>query len=239
MIDLHYHLALNPDPLVLEALASKELFTLAVTESPASFMKLWNKYRDIPRLRIGLGLHPLLASKATNLDLEDFKSYVKLTNYVGEVGLDFSIKGFDEKEKQIEIFRRIAIILSGKRKLVSVHSRKAGGETLEVLQENNCNMVVFHWYTGTLKILQQILDAGYYFSINSAMTRNAKGQRIISRIPRDRVLTETDGPFVKVNGHSATPIDVLIVEKYLSNLWGISREAVGLVVKENLLRLIG
>lgn len=239
MIDLHYHLSLSPSPRVLNALSKKDLFVLAVTESPSSFEALWNKHKQMPRLRIGLGLHPLLAPRITSSDIERFIRQLEHTNYVGEVGLDFSWVAGDVKAKQIGIFNKITEVLSGKRKLLSIHSRKADREALEILKTNNCKMAVFHWYTGPLRLIPAIVEAGFYFSVNPAMIRSAKGQKALSTMPKERILTETDGPSVKIGNRPAIPTDVSIVERYLSDLWGIDQEVVEQTIKQNLLRLIG
>ena len=81
--------------------------------------------------------------------------------------------------------------------------------------------VIFHWYTGTIKALSAALEAGHYFSVNPAMFRNKKGQPIVNHIPSDRILTETDGQFVKIGSRAAVPADVQVVEQSLSEIWQV------------------
>ena len=80
---------------------------------------------------------------------------------------------------------------------MSVHSRKAEKEVFELLQEYEIKNVIFHWYSGPLNLIDKIIDAGYYFSINEAMTVSISGRKIINKIPQNRILTESDAPFNK------------------------------------------
>ena len=75
------------------------------------------------------------------------------------------------------------------------------------------------------------LEAGCYFSVNPAMLKSDRGRALIMDIPRDRLLTETDGPFVKSHGRPATPTDVQQVVEGLAALWGVEPdEAAGAII---------
>ena len=80
---------------------------------------------------------------------------------------------------------------------MSVHSRKAENEVLDILKKHSVKNVIFHWYTGPLGLIEDIVNAGYYFSINEAMTKTISGKKIIDKIPQNRILTETDFPYNK------------------------------------------
>lgn len=82
-------------------------------------------------------------------------------------------------------------------KLVSVHSRKAEKELLALLLEYRIPNVIFHWYSGRISLITKIISAGYYFSVNEAMTKSTNGRRILSTIPKERILTESDAPYNK------------------------------------------
>lgn len=99
---------------------------------------------------------------------------------------------------------------------------------LDLLTESGAGPVIFHWYSGPLKVLDGLLEAGHYCSFNPAMVRSKKGQEIIRRVPRHRALAETDGPFVKVGRRQANPGDIRIVYEHLSELW---EEPIDTVVK--------
>jgi TatD DNase family protein len=86
-------------------------------------------------------------------------------------------------------------VLSGNKKIISVHSRKAERELLNLLIEYKIENVIFHWYSGPINLIPSIVEQGYYFSVNEAMTLTTSGNKIISTIPNDRILTESDAPY--------------------------------------------
>lgn len=55
--------------------------------------------------------------------------------------------------------------------------------------------MIFHWYSGAVGLISDIIEQGYYFSINEAMTLSKNGQAIIEKIPKERILTESDAPY--------------------------------------------
>jgi TatD DNase family protein len=97
---------------------------------------------------------------------------------------------------------------------------------------------IFHWYSGSIGVLTHAIALGHYFSVNPAMLKSPNGQRIIARIPRNRLLTETDGPFVSVDGQPAEPHHVRLVEEGVAQMWGVSAPEVRRIVAENFRTLV-
>lgn len=102
------------------------------------------------------------------------------------------------------MLRKILECLSGERKIISVHSRRAERELYRLLREYDIKNVIFHWYSGPLGLIKEIEAAGYYFLINEAMTCSRKGHAIIEMMSRTRILTETDAPYNEKNDIAAT-----------------------------------
>lgn len=138
----------------------------------------------------------------------------------------------------MESFRLIAKLLSSQPKFVTLHSRGAERDVLTVLKEFRVSRAVFHWYSGPLNLIDEALEDGHYFSVNPAMTESTKGQKIIACLPRERVLTETDGPYVKIDGKPVEPADVNIVEQFLSHRWNMPLNEARRTVWENFRRLL-
>jgi TatD DNase family protein len=221
MLDGHCHLDRYEDPKATAAEAvQRGVFTIAVTNLPSHFRIGLPHVRGLPRIRLALGLHPLAVADQVR-ERELFRELLGLTSFVGEVGLDFSREGRDTRDSQLASFRFVAQCIGSDSKVVSLHSRHAESAVLEILTEFKIPMAIFHWYSGSLSVLDKALSRGHFFSVNPAMVRSEKGKRIIGRIPLDRLLTETDGPYVKINGVSARPWDTLLVENHLSLLWNI------------------
>lgn len=195
MIDVHCHFDMMPNP---EAyVRQKEEMgdvVIGMTNLPSHFQMGQPYIMHYKHIRLGLGFHPLLAAENKN-ELPLFKRMVDETSYIGEIGLDFSREGYASKEEQITVLKEILTTLRGKRKIVSVHSRRAEKELLGLLREFNIENVIFHWYSGSVSLIPAILERGYYFSINEAMTLSHSGKSIIDKIPQDRILMETDAPY--------------------------------------------
>lgn len=195
MIDTHCHFDIMSNP---EAyIYAKEVvgdIVIGMTNLPSHFCIGEPYIRSFKHVRLALGLHPLLAADKQN-ELQIFKNNIEKTSYIGEIGLDFSKSGISTKEIQISVLRKILSELKGKKKIVSVHSRKAERELLDLLCEYDIKNVIFHWYSGPVGLIPSILSCGYYFSINESMTLSKNGQKIIENIPKPRILTETDAPY--------------------------------------------
>lgn len=224
MLDAHCHIDRYKAPNKIAMDADKRgVFTIAMTNLPSHFLAGLPHVRNIKRIRLALGMHPLAASHHMS-ERKLFEQSLPLTSFVGEVGLDFSREGKDTQELQIDTFRFIAKLVSGTHKVISLHSRGAEAEILEILAEFKITASIFHWYTGSISSLDEAIFHGHYFSVNPAMIRSEKGQQIIKRIPIDRILTESDGPYVRNGKFSIRPWDVVDVEKYLSRIWEVNDE---------------
>jgi TatD DNase family protein len=140
------------------------------------------------------------------------------TEYVGEVGLDFSRHGKDTKAAQLRVFDRLLAQPTLRDKIVTVHSRGADAIVIQRLRAAGVTAIL-HWYTGSLGLIEDALAAGLYFSINPAMLRSEKGRRVIEAVPLNRTLTESDGPFAKSQGHPAGPADMRTLVAELAELW--------------------
>jgi TatD DNase family protein len=147
-------------------------------------------------IRLALGYHPLYAANHRE-QVPLFISQSKTTSYIGEIGLDFSKDGIGIKEEQIHLLVDILSNVDTKKKLLSVHSRSAEREVLDCLKNFKVKNVIFHWYSGPIKLIPEIINQGYYFSVNESMILSKKGQTIIGHISTDRILTETDAPYNK------------------------------------------
>jgi TatD DNase family protein len=234
-VDTHCHLDLFPNP--LRALdEAPGTVVVAATELPSRYRLLASRLRGDRRVRIALGLHPLRAATAGPLEVGKLVRHLANTDYVGEVGLDFSAHGKDTKAAQLRVFDRLLREPALRQKVVTVHSRGAEAVVIERLRAANV-LAILHWYTGPLGLVTEALAAGLYFSINPAMLRAEKGRKVVAAIPHDRVLTESDGPFAKAHGHSAGPADMQRLVSDLAGLWQTTPDNVRDQVYDNLARL--
>lgn len=239
ILDTHCHLDLYPNPeQVAEEAERHNTLTIAVTNLPSHFEIGQPHVLRYKKVRLALGLHPLLIEKHTQVEKTKFERFLDQTSFIGEIGLDNSLEGRTTINGQVDNFRFVLSKINDRPRFISLHARGAEEMVLELLRQYGISNAVFHWFTGQLKVLDQIIDAGHYLSINPAMINSKKGQLVIERLPRDRVLTETDGPHTKVDGRLSKPSDAIKVLYYLSKLWGIPNVEVEKQVFNNFEKII-
>ncbi len=173
------------------------------------------------KIRTALGLHPQLAHQRSH-ELELFDTLLPEAKYVGEIGLDGS-KGFKEHwDIQLKVFRHIlkSVSKAGGR-IMTIHSRLSASAVLDELTEM-LGTPILHWFTGTKRELRRAVEMGCWFSVGPAMLSTKKGFELISNIPKERVLTESDGPFAKYKGKPLMPWDSVLSFKKLATIWELS-----------------
>lgn len=241
-VDFHCHLDLYPDHAgLIEECDRAEVATLAVTTTP----KAWPRNRDMAaasnHVRVALGLHPQLVHERES-ELPLLEHYLSEARYVGEIGLDAGPRFYKSFDAQERVFSRIlrACAEHGD-KILTVHSVRAVSKVLGHIEQNlpsSRGRVVLHWFTGTTSEARRAIEMGCYFSINAEMIKSTKHRALISSLPVDRLLTETDGPFVEVNGQPLRPLDVANTVNELATILNTSTEALARQIICNLGTLV-
>lgn len=238
MLDSHCHIDLYPNPTSIAIAAQRAgVFTVLVTNSPSAFEAAAPHVQAFKSIRLAVGLHPLNAKLHSRRELELFKELSTKTSFIGEVGLDFSPDISATRDQQIESFRWVLRCLDRKPKFVTVHSRRAEKAVLDLVAQEYGLPIVLHWYTGTTKLAEAALGAGHYFSFNPAMMKTEKGRALLKLVPLDRILTESDGPFAKVEGRPTVPMDVEMVEHELAQHFAKHINDLRTQLKTNFLQL--
>ncbi|HEX8311525.1 MAG TPA: Qat anti-phage system TatD family nuclease QatD [Chthoniobacteraceae bacterium] len=239
MIDLHCHLDLYPDPWrVADECRERQLYVLSVTTTPSAWEGTVALAEGSARIRTALGLHPQLAHERKG-ELALFERLLPQTRYVGEVGLDGGPEYKRHWDDQITVFERVlAACHEAGGRVLSVHSRRAAAPVLDHLEKSpGAGTPVMHWFSGSLRELARAVEFGCWFSVGPAMLAGEKGRALAARMPRDRVLTETDGPFARVENQSAYPWDAAIAVAGLAELWGMPRQEAERLLRDNLRHL--
>lgn len=196
LYDTHFHLDLQKDKQnALDCIISQKIYTIAMTNLPDLYRKGIEQYKN-EYVRIALGFHPEL--------IHDFKHQIPLmwdlvptVRYIGEVGLDFSNNSF--VNEQVQFFTELIDKCKLTNKIVSIHSRKAGGKVLDIIGDSFSFKPILHWFSGTLKEAEIASQRGYYFSVNSSMVMTKKFSQLLEILPKDKILLETDSPFCRGN----------------------------------------
>lgn len=194
-----------------------------------------------------VGWHPVDAIHMTDEDLimiERLAAHPKVVA-LGEMGLDYY---WDQspKEVQKEVFRK-QIRLAKKVKLpIIIHNRDATADIVHILQEEQAAEVggVMHCFTGSVEVAHQCIDMNFYISFGGPVTfKNAKKPKEVAKeIPLDRLLIETDCPYLTPHpfrGKRNEPSYVKYVAEAIAELKGLSFEEVAQKTSDNAKRLFG
>lgn len=242
-VDFHCHLDLYPD--LSEAIASCEVnrtATLAVTTTPKAFRQNVRLARGSQFVRVGLGLHPHLAAERKS-ELPLFEALLPETRYVGEIGLDAGPRFFRSLPEQIEVFSQIlSMCASAGDKILSIHSVRTAGKVLDLIEQllpPDRGRVVLHWFSGTRSEARRAADLGCYFSVNQAMLEKPKAVDLIRSMRVDRLVTETDGPFIEEGGEPIEPGKVEPAVRQLATSLEIPVDEMQSAVVRNFVTLVG
>ncbi len=193
--------------------------------------------KKYPNIYACIGLHP-----------EDLvKDYTKLEKYIvdnlnnkklvaiGEIGLDYYYTK-ENKNEQIELFE-YQLSLAEKYGLpVVVHSREATLDTINSLKKFKVKGVI-HCFSGSLETANILINMGFYIGVGGVMTfKNSKIDTIIKEITLDRIILETDSPYLTpepFRKYSNEPKYIKTIAEYLANLKNISLEEVSRVTEKN------
>ncbi len=201
--DTHAHLDHLPDlDLALEeAHKAGVLGIVAVSMDFPSCQKNLEIKRKTsrPKVYLAMGMHP------SEADLEEIPLCTQLIEEnvheltaIGEIGLDFWYKWVkkdsQKKEEQIQVFHHFLTLAKKLNLPVIVHSRGAWKECLDMVKEAGLAKALFHWYSGPVDILEQIMSAGFYVSTSPSLAYSPQSREAISQALIERLLIETDCP---------------------------------------------
>lgn len=239
MIDFHCHLDLFAKPqAAVKDVEAARIYLLSVTTTPNAFAGTKALSGTSKRIRTALGMHPqLVRDRHQEVDL--FCKLVHSTSYVGEIGLDGGSEFADSLPLQREVLIRILrSCAEAGGKILSLHSRHASGEILEHLaQQPGFGIPIFHWFSGPLQDLDRAVEIGAWFSVGLPMMRSKRAGAIMARIPRERILTETDAPFASTR-NGVYPGDALrSTVQEISKHWKCDPEEAHYRLLDNLSRL--
>ncbi len=240
MMDLHCHVDLYPDHQeILNDIKQSNYYVLSVTTVPSAWEGTVKLTEGLKHCKTALGLHPQLAHQRKN-ELPLFDKLVSETRYIGEIGLDGS-RGYKEHlDVQLLVFKHILKKCEEfDDKILTIHSLNAVKQTLDCLNQfPQSGTPILHWFLATKKQVLEAAELGCYFSVGPAMLQSTRGKKVISWLPQDRILLETDGPFAKVDGKVLFPSNVNLVIKYLSQLWDKETQSVLERLSQNLVTLL-
>lgn len=256
MIDVHCHLnfkAFSEDFDSVIAQAQKDGVEIIINtgtniESSRRAVELADKY---PNLYAIVGIHPHHADKLTpnwDKEIEEIAKSEKVVG-IGEIGMDYysyASNGIVDPKlqrvafiRQIEIAHRLNLPLQ-------IHNRQAGLDILEIINQQSSIVNhggMFHCMSGDVKFLKKVLDLGFYVGFDGNITyegiakgENTKLSELVENTPIERIVTETDAPYLTPKPHRGSrclPSHVIIVANEIARIKGIPKEEVEDKTSEN------
>ncbi len=202
-------------------------------------VRLADRYDEV---FLAFGIHPDYARFYTEADLTRLRKYLEHPKCValGEIGLDFHYKPFD-REKQVDLFRRQLIIAQELELPVSLHVRDALGDCLDMLELCPVRGVM-HCFSGSANVVDCFTKFGLYIAFGGALTfsSNKKAPAACAAVPMDRLLTETDCPYMAPEpnrGKRCEPSMIPLITAKMAAIKGVSTEEMANAVAENMRRL--
>lgn len=217
---------------------------LCVSINLDKYPAMLEKVRAYPNISVSAGMHPM-ADESDTFTIEYLTELASDDKVVaiGETGLDYYYHK-DDPEWQQQRFRAHIRVANELDKPVIVHTRDAGADTLDILRQENAESCggVIHCFTETQAFASDALDLGFMISISGIVTfKNADRLRAIAKtIPDDRLLIETDAPYlapIPHRGKQNQPAFVQHVAETLAEVRGTSVEHIAELSRDNFYRL--
>ena len=215
----------------------------ASMESCKTTLALTEEYEH---MYAAIGVHPSDTAHLTEDDMAWLKEKSALEKVVaiGEIGLDYY---WDEPERDMQKkwFQRQLLLAKEVNLPVIIHSRDAAADTISIIKEYGQGLKgVIHCYSYTKETAREFLDMGYSFGIGGVLTfKNAKKlKEAVSYIPIDKILLETDCPYLAPEpnrGKRNSSLNIPYIVPVMAQLKGISEEEVIRITRENTERLFG
>ena len=217
----------------------------------------WNKESSLTAIKLAeqydciyaaIGFHPTDVFDVTE---EDFNEIFKYINHpkvvaVSEIGLDYYwIKEEEKRNIQKEFFIKQIEIANKYKKPISIHNRNAFEDCLNILKEHKPEYSgVMHCYSGSVEALYDVLKLGLYIGLDGPLTfTNAKTPKeVCEEVPLDRLLVETDCPYLAphpLRGTVNEPKNIALVLDEVARLKGLSKKHILDVVYKNSCKLFG
>ncbi len=238
--DAHCHAHEMP-PEELEAYSEVFEIIVAVSDDLESSMRTLDLAERYKFLHPCVGIHPWTVGEARDLE-EQLRGLEKLVakggvTCLGEIGLD---KAFVPQtlDRQLEVFRRLLDLARDYDLAVNLHAAKAWRLVLAEVVARGVRRALFHWFTGPLDVLREVVARGYLVSINPTVKISSKHMAVAKAAPLHAMVFESDGPY-EYRGLSLRPSLVPETVQLVAEERGVAVEELVEASRENLMRFLG
>ena len=237
------------DTLIGALLKDNVSYIVNIGTSPVTSRMAIEQARKFDRMYTAIGIHPsdtrFLSDMAA--DLEEIERMIcdsaNKCICVGEIGLDYHYPDTD-KEKQMQYFEAQMHLAKNLGLPVSIHDRDAHGDVMEVIRRHPDVKGILHSFSGSCEMALELVELGYYISFSGTLTfTNArKPKEVAAAIPKDRILIETDCPYLAPHPHRGKINHsgyLAYTNATLAQILGISEEECAALTEENARRVFG
>lgn len=242
IVDTHAHLSEFQDEEGVTGRAKKAGITAIVAvgaNHEANQKTLWWAERNPRYVYPAIGIHPTeWAGDDVPTSLDFIRERIDGCVAVGEIGLDYwyrdARKNEDIRNKQRSIYIEQLRIAKEWEKPASIHGRGAWRDVLDLAIAHGPETIVFHWYSGPMEVLSELLDRGYYISATPAAEYSKDHRAALEEAPLERIVIETDSPvYMRNRKRNSEPADTVVTLQALSRLKEISEEKVSRITTGN------
>jgi len=227
LIDCHAHLEELDD--LANALSEAKSYGVKVIIAVGMDLDSNKKTLEIAQTNKGfvfpsIGYHPWkIKENEVEKNLTFIKNHIQECIALGEIGLDYKVNV--KKDLQWKVLGEILNLAVEYSKPVIIHCRFSHKRTYDMVVERAIKGAIFHWYSGPLDLLDNIIESGYFISATPALTYSPFHQQAIKKAPLERILLETDTP-VSYQDKESRPKDVRISLREVARLKEIDPFAV-------------
>ena len=255
MVDSHCHLAGEEFAADLDAVVARatgagvdSALCILEAEEAAEVQRAPLLSAAWPSIRFAAAIHPHHAGRFSGRVEAGIAEVARVLDAtgacaLGEIGLDYHYD-FSPREIQQDVFRAQIRLAAERRLPVIIHTREATADTFDILEEEGCRRGVFHCFTGDEAMAERALALGFHLSFAGIVTfpKAAALRAVAAATPMDRILCETDSPYlapVPHRGKRNEPAFVARVVEAVAELRGCSVEAMAGQTSTNFIALFG
>ncbi len=235
------------DELIDALLRDSTSYIVNIGTSPETFRLAIEQAQRHENMYTAIGIHPSDTRFLSDIDSElaDIEQLIRDPENkcvcLGEIGLDYHYDGTD-KEKQAEYFERQMLLAEKLGLPVCIHDREAHGDVMEVIRRHPNVKGILHSFSGSAEMALELVKLGYYISFSGTLTfTNAKKPREVAAVlPQDKVLIETDCPYLTPHPHRGKTNHsgyLSYTNAILASIFGVSEEECARITEENARRV--
>ena len=237
------------DTLIGALLKDSVSFIVNIGTSPETSRLAIEQAKRYENMYTAVGIHPSDTRFLSDIDsdLRDIEALIldpaSKCVCLGEIGLDYHYDGTD-KEKQMEYFERQMLLAEKLGIPVCIHDREAHADVMEVIRRHPNVKGILHSFSGSAEMALELVNLGYYISFSGTLTfTNARKPREVAAVlPHDRVLIETDCPYLTPHPHRGKTNHsgyLSFTNATLAGIFGVSEEECARITEENARRIFG